>query len=125
MTEADWLVCDKVTVEVLNWLRRRGSERQFYLAGAAAARHISEQLTGPRYRKLIDLVEQFADGVADAKELAHRHDDAETDLQERMNELQLNGLSMLQAHKRLAAEFAATRAAMPEGFAAFCSALAD
>src|SRR5262245_33082503 len=95
MTEADWLACDKVTVDVLKWLRRRGSERQFYLAGVAAARYIAQQLTGPRYRTLIDLVEQFADGLADAKELARVHEDAETELHERMNELQLNGLSML------------------------------
>lgn len=128
MTEADWLACDKVTVDVLNWLhaaRRRASDRKFHLAGAAAARHIAHQLTGPRYRKLIDLVEQFADGLVSAEDLARQHDQAETELHERMAELQRNGLTMLHAHKRLAAEFAATRAAMSEGFAAFCSALAD
>jgi hypothetical protein len=127
LTEADWLNCDKVTIDVLNWLHRRyrGSDRKFYLAGAAAARHIAHQLTGPRYRKLIELVEQFADGLADGEDLARQQDDAEAELHERMGDLQRNGLSMLQAHKRLAAEFAATRAAMPEGFAAFCSALAD
>jgi hypothetical protein len=128
LTEADWLTCDKVTIDVLNWLHRRyrGRDRKFRLAGAAAARHVAHQLTGPRYRNLIDLVEQVADGLADPEQLHRQHGDAEAELFERSLELQRTGVDLLKASKRLAAEYAATRAAMPGGaWEAACSALAD
>ena len=77
MTEAEWLSCEKVVVPVMNWLRRHGTGRQFYLAGCAAVRHIFPALPDERLKNLVTLVERHADGELSAGEIRRRqhHDD--------------------------------------------------
>ena len=123
MTEADWLTATKVTLPVLNCLRRRGSERQFYLGAAAFARQVEHRLEDPRYRDLIRLVEEFADGRAAREQLAGARRRLENELYERSTALQAEGLSPSQASKRLGPYFAAVWAAEPSGaWEALCNA---
>jgi hypothetical protein len=123
VTEVEWLTAAKITLPVLNWLRRRGSERQFYLAAAAFARQVEHRLEDPRYRDLIRLVEEFADGRAAREQLARARRGLENELYERSTALQVQGLSLSQASKRLGPYFAAVWAAEPGGaWEALCNA---
>jgi hypothetical protein len=68
MTETQWLNCASATQPVFRWLSRKGSSRKFYLAGAAAIRHITAWLPDPRSLAAIEVIERFADGEATAEE---------------------------------------------------------
>jgi hypothetical protein len=115
LTEADWLGARAVTAPLMNWLRGRGSERQFYLAAAAFARQVEPRMTDERCRALIPLVERFADGLAPVAELARAHRRLEAALFDQWTALQRDGLTPAQANKRQAADVTAVRAAAPEG----------
>jgi hypothetical protein len=73
MTEEQWLNCASATQPVFRWLGRKGSDRKFFLAGAAAVRHIISRLRDPRSLAAIDVLERFADGAASAEEREAAH----------------------------------------------------
>lgn len=127
MTEADWLSCTKATQPVMDWLRRRGgSERQFYLVGAAAVRHIWELLPDDRYRDLIVLVERYADGQVGREELSRAYRVVEQEATAQYLALTAQGMRANQAARRAAPALAAAFAAMPGGgWEAGCSALVE
>jgi hypothetical protein len=70
MTEADWLNCASATQPVFRWLNRvrKRSDRKFFLAAAAAVRHIVGWLEDPRSLAAIEVLERFADGDATVNE---------------------------------------------------------
>jgi hypothetical protein len=115
MTEQEWLAASKVNVPLMNWLRRWGSDRKFYLVAAGCIRQVEHHINSRRFRDLIPLIEQFADGQCSSQELARAHSAAANVVYQRCQDLQNEGLSLARASKRLAAEFAATHAAMPGG----------
>jgi hypothetical protein len=123
VTEAEWLTATKVTLPVLHWLRRRGSERQFYLAAAAFVRRVEQRLEDPRCHDLLRLVEEFADGRAAREQLARARRGLENELYERQTALEPEGLSLSLASKRLGPYFAAVWVAEPSGaWEALCNA---
>ena len=69
MTEAQWLSNAKTTVPVMDWLRRLGSDRQFWLAGAAAVRNIWHLIPDERSRQAVEVAERFADGLASPEDM--------------------------------------------------------
>jgi hypothetical protein len=110
----------------MNWLRRRGSQRRFYLAAAGWARQVEHALSGERYHALIALVEKFADGLIDLQEMSRAHREAEDDVIARCLALGNQGLSLSVTSRRLAADYAAARAALPnDGWIAAVNALGD
>jgi hypothetical protein len=115
MTEAEWLASTKVRTPVMNWLRRRGSDRRFYLAAAAFVRQVEPLLCGQRYRDLLPLVEQFADGLAESDALLGALRGLDHELDQRRAAWQAAGRSPTQASKQLAADSAARWAAVPFG----------
>lgn len=115
MTEAEWLASNKVLTPLMNWLRRRGSTRRFYLLAAGWVRQVEQALSGKRYQNLVDLVERFADGQADIRELSRAHREADNDLFHRIMQT-----------ASLGADAAAVRAATPDdGWIAAINALKD
>ena len=113
MTEADWLALDRVNTPHMDWLRRRGSRRKFFLAAAAWARQVEDRMTGPRFRDLLPAVEAYADGSRTADELTRQVRRAEDVYYERTEELQRVGLSPTAAVRQLAADVVALQAADP------------
>jgi hypothetical protein len=113
MTEEEWLHGVNRTT-MMNWLRRGGTQRQFYLAGCAAVRQFWDQLPDQPYRNLIRLVEQYADGLLNPEELRQAHRAAETAAFEENLELQNQGLRTRRLSKRMAPVFAAVHASMAE-----------
>lgn len=128
MTEADWLACSKATQPVMDWLRRRGSERKFYLVAAAVLRHFWDLFPDDRYRKLVGFVERFADGEMSGEELSRAHRDAMGDALHR--ELVLPGMGRARrvspSRLQAAAAMVAAHSSMPEGgWQSACNAIAE
>jgi hypothetical protein len=96
----------------MNWLRRRGSPRQFFLAAAAWAGQVEEFMTAKRFISLVELVEGFADGLITEAELTQASAIANTRYRQFLD-LQREGLSPAAANRRLAADTAAVHAASP------------
>ncbi|OAI54355.1 hypothetical protein AYO44_03545 [Planctomycetaceae bacterium SCGC AG-212-F19] len=115
MTEQQWLTCSKATLPVLDWLHRQGTERKFYLAGAAAVRHVWDQLPHQLFRDLIAIVERYADRQASREELSRAYRKADQDSVKRYFALPDQGRRLTPATRRAAAARAATFAAMPGG----------
>ena len=116
MTEEEWLDLDRVLTPLMNWLRRRGSNRQFYLAAAGWVRQVEDKLTHPRCTELIKLVESYADGEVAAEELSRKSRAADV----------IIGLSRGADWKTHAADSAAVHAAWPtDGWIAATNALKD
>lgn len=113
MSEEEWLHGINRTA-MMNWLRRRGTQRQFYLAGCAAVRRFWDQLPDQPYRNLIRLVEQYADGLLNPEDLRRAHRAAETEAFEDNLELQNQGMRTRRLSKRMAPVFAAVHASMAE-----------
>jgi hypothetical protein len=113
VTEVEWLALDRVNTPHMDWLRRRGSRRQFFLAAAAWARQVEDRMTGPRFRDLLPAVEAYADGSRTADELTRQVRRAEDVYYERTEELQRVGLSPTAAVRQLAADVVALQAADP------------
>jgi hypothetical protein len=120
MTEVEWLHGVKLT-PMMNWLRRRGTQRQFYLAGCAAIRAIEDQLPDPKYAELIALVEQYADGLVAREQLSRVYRCREAEAFEEHLALQNQGLGSRRRSRQTALIFAAVHAAMPEE--AWCAAI--
>ncbi len=114
MTEVEWLHGVKMT-PLMNWLRRRGTQRQFYLAGCAAVRAIEDQLPDPKYAELIVLVEQYADGHLAREDLRCAHHTLEAEAFAEYLTLQNQGKSSRWLSRRTGPMFAAVHAAMPDG----------
>ena len=126
MTEAEWLTCDKVVVPVMNWLRRQGDGRQFYLAGCAALRHVFHALPDDRFQDLVTLVERYADGLALANDVRRRRRGLEAVVVRNMEALQLQGRTLAQASKEVAAYAATIHLARPDaGWEAGYSAMVE
>ena len=117
MTEEEWMKLDRVLTPLMNWLRRRGSNRQFYLAAAGWVRQVEDKLTNPRCNQLIELVEGYADGEVAAEELFRKSRTANV----------IVGLGRGPIDWKLqAANSAAIRAAFPtDGWIAAINALKD
>src|SRR5579864_3335781 len=101
MKEEEWLNGGQRTV-MMKWLRRRGTKRQFYLAGCAAVRQFWEQLPEQPYHHLICLVERYADGLVGREQLSRAYRSAETMAHEEYMELHSRGLRPRTITKRLA-----------------------
>src|SRR5262249_13143428 len=76
LTESQWLACKSITLPVMRWVRRYGSDRKFYLAAAAAVRIVADQLIDPDSWVALDVVERFADGLATAETMQAARDAA-------------------------------------------------
>jgi hypothetical protein len=78
MNESQWLECKSLTLPVMRWLRKHGSDRKFYLAAVASLRQVEHLLTEPASRAAIDVAERFADGQATLAEMHVARDGAVT-----------------------------------------------
>src|SRR5262245_3321782 len=76
MTEAEWLACNDPR-PMLVFLWGKVSDRKLRLFGCACFRRIWHLLSDERSRKAIEVLEQFAEGVASARELAVARSSAE------------------------------------------------
>jgi hypothetical protein len=125
MTEQEWLTLDRVNTPHMNWLRRRGSSRKFFLVAAGFARQVEDKITHPLYRELIALVEGYADDLIPEHELSRRMRLAEEDRIERSFAMHRNG-TIRRLRKGLSADSTAVRAATPpDGWMAAINALGD
>jgi hypothetical protein len=126
MTGEEWLSLDRVNSPVMNWLSRRGTRRQFYLLAAGFVRQVEDRLSGQRFRALITLAEDYADGLVVADDVARAVRDAENDVLDRIQILQNQGASLNLVARRVGADLAAVRAATPpNGWMAAINALKD
>ncbi|MGE3808685.1 MAG: hypothetical protein AB7K24_28805 [Gemmataceae bacterium] len=114
MTESEWLTCVKVTVPVMDWLRRQGGRRKFRLAGCAAVRHVWDAIDHPHARALVEMCEEVADGLLEAQRLQRPANAIERDL----------GVDLLSTRAQ-AATRAALYLAMPADYQAGYSAMAE
>jgi hypothetical protein len=115
LTEAEWLSCVKLT-PMMNWLQRRGTDRQFYLAACAAVRHHDAALRRRFYRDVLDVVERYADGLADKAELRRAHRESAADADDEFLALAESDRKRLTpASRSVAASHAAAHASMPAG----------
>jgi hypothetical protein len=60
LTEEEWLNCAKVKQPCVRWLRRHGSDRKFYLAGATAVRQVEVWLQHADSSLALETVERSA-----------------------------------------------------------------
>lgn len=122
MTEHEWLNSDRVLTPLMDWLRRRGSSRKFYLAAAGWAQQVENKMTRRRCRALLPLVEEFADGLITAEELYRQMQVAKDDVFDRIAALSVQSVD----GNLLAADRAAVCAATPtDGWIAAINALKD
>jgi len=68
MTEAEWLAATDPT-PMLGFLQEKASERKLRLVAVACCRRIWHRLKDRRCRKVVEVAEQFADGLATLQEL--------------------------------------------------------
>jgi hypothetical protein len=68
VTEEEWLNSTN-SAEMLRWLNGRASGRKFRLFVAAQCRAAADEISSDVYRAVIDFLERFADGPADAGQL--------------------------------------------------------
>jgi hypothetical protein len=71
VTEAEWMACDDPT-PMLEFLRAGGkaSDGKLRLFAVACLWHVGRWLRGERSRRVVELTEQFVDGVASGQDLA-------------------------------------------------------
>src|SRR5262249_37631156 len=72
VTEAEWQECDDPN-RMLDFLRRRASNRKLRLFACACCRRIWHLLTDARSREAVEVAERFADGQASSVELEQAH----------------------------------------------------
>ena len=75
MTEAEWLACEDRHKQFTS-LARKVSERQMWLLACAGVRTLWHLLRDGDSRRTVELAERYADGLADARELARGWDNA-------------------------------------------------
>lgn len=68
MTEQEWLGCDKPH-PMLTYLRGRASNRKLRLYACASCRRVWPLLQDERSRKVVEVAEQYADGLTSYPEL--------------------------------------------------------
>jgi hypothetical protein len=73
MTEAEWLACED-SGTMLAFLRGPARDRKLRLFAAACARLVWNQISEPKWRKAVEIGEQFADGLvtSECREAASR-----------------------------------------------------
>jgi hypothetical protein len=69
MTEAEWLASSDM-LNLIPFLRDRGSERKYRLTVCACARRVWGDVGGAPHQRAIELAERFADGNAGPEEMA-------------------------------------------------------
>src|SRR5690349_11176582 len=74
MTEAEWQVSDQ-RGPMLEAIRQIASDRKLRLFACASARSLLDLLSDRRARRLLDSVEQFADGLCDLAVIVAGADD--------------------------------------------------
>jgi len=62
MTEAEWLKCDDPVV-AFYYMPGRPSDRKLRLFGCACVRRVWQLISNPKRRKLVEVAEDFADGL--------------------------------------------------------------
>src|SRR4051794_739154 len=72
MTEAEWLACEE-PIQLLDYLRRNGSERKARLFVLSCCRRIWHLITDQRCRQAVEVAERSADGMATEPERAVRY----------------------------------------------------
>jgi hypothetical protein len=68
MTETEWWECGDPN-PMLEFLRLKASDRKVRLFTAACCRHLGSKLTDERSWRAIDVVERYADGLANEQDL--------------------------------------------------------
>lgn len=63
MTEEEWMACAR-PYKMLDFLRDKASDRRLRLFACACCRRIWPLMINERTRKVVELAEQFADGLA-------------------------------------------------------------
>jgi hypothetical protein len=69
VTEAEWLASTDTT-PMLEFLKRRGSDRKLRLFACACCRLVWDRLTDPCSRRAVEVAERYADGEARGSERA-------------------------------------------------------
>lgn len=122
MTEEKWLNSDRVLTPMMDWLHRRGTNRQFYLLAVARVRQVEGKFLLTFSEALLPLVEKYADGLIATGQIAHAARIAEEEVFER---------SVVHARSEAdRGDFAADRAAVgaatpPDGWIAAINAMKD
>lgn len=75
MTEAEWLACTDPQ-PMLEFLRRKASDRKVRLFAVACCRRIWSSLEHEEFRDAVRKAESFADGLADRAEMLQAHEKA-------------------------------------------------